>query len=325
MLSNNRTQTMEQIITLDQIKQVLPQLDPVAAIEQGFVAYSQGKVVVPPVGEMLFHDPPGDVHIKYGYIKNDDYYVIKIASGFYNNHTLNLPTTNGMMLLFNQKTGQLIAVLLDQGYLTEIRTAAAGAVVAKYMAPKKVNRIGILGAGTQGRLQLEMLKPIIDCSDVIVWSRTQSRLDQYLKSTESFGFNIQTTLNAAEVAASCNLIVTATTAKSPLLSADDIHPGTHISAVGSDTPEKIELDPAILQKADLIVADSIEQCLIRGEIYQALKANLINKHNLLELGNIIANPNLSRKSDDQITIADLTGVAVQDVQITKAVYQALTS
>jgi len=314
---------MEQIFTLNQIKKVLPQLDPVSAIEQGFVAYSQGKVVVPPVGEMIFPDPPGDVHIKYGYIKNDDYYVIKIASGFYHNPRLNLPATNGMMLLFHQKTGQLVAILLDQGYLTEIRTAAAGAVVAKHLAPKKVNRIGILGAGTQGRLQLEMLKPIIECRDVIVFSRTQSRLDQYLKSTQSLGFNIQTTLNPADVAATCNLIVTATTAKSPLLSAADIRPGTHITAVGSDTPEKIELDPTILQKAHLVVADSIEQCLIRGEIHQALKANLIQKENLLELGDIINHPKLSRQSDDQITVADLTGVAVQDLQITKAVYQAL--
>jgi len=314
---------MEQIFTLNQIKKVLPQLDPVSAIEQGFVAYSQGKVVVPPVGEMIFPDPPGDVHIKYGYIKNDDYYVIKIASGFYHNPQLNLPATNGMMLLFHQKTGQLVAILLDQGYLTEIRTAAAGAVVAKHLAPKKVNRIGILGAGTQGRLQLEMLKPIIECRDVIVFSRTQSRLDQYLKSTQSLGFNIHTTLNPTDVAATCNLIVTATTAKSPLLSAADIRPGTHITAVGSDTPEKIELDPTILQKADLVVADSIEQCLIRGEIHQALKANLIQKENLLELGDIINHPKLSRQSDDQITVADLTGVAVQDLQITKAVYQAL--
>ena len=317
--------TMEKIFTLYQIKKVLPHLDPVAAIEQGFVAYSQGKVVVPPVGEMIFKDPPGDVHIKYGFIKNDDYYVIKIASGFYDNPQLNLPSTNGLMLLFHQKTGSLIAILLDEGYLTEIRTAAAGAVVAKYLAPKKVHRIGILGAGTQGRLQLEMLKPIIDCNDVLVFSRTQSRLDQYLKTIKPLGFNIQTTLNAADVAATCNLIVTATPAKSPLLAAHDIQKGTHITAVGSDTPEKIELDPALLQKADLVVADSIEQCLIRGEIHQALKANLIQKENLVELGHIIANPKLARQSDNQITVADLTGVAVQDIQITKAVYQALTS
>ncbi|KPK77516.1 MAG: ornithine cyclodeaminase [Phycisphaerae bacterium SM23_30] len=316
---------MEKIFTLDQIKQVLPQIDPIEAIEQGFVAYSQGRVVVPPVGEMIFDHPPGDVHIKYGFIKNDDYYVIKIASGFYENVKLKLPSNNGMMLLFDRKTGQLTAVLLDEGYLTDVRTAAAGAVAAKYLAPKKVQRIGIFGAGIQGRLQLQYLIPEIDCHDVIVWSRSQKTLDNYKKTTEHFGLNIQTTLDARAVAASCNLIVTATPAQRPLISADHIQKGTHITAIGSDTPEKIELDPALLQKADLVVADSIEQSLLRGEIYQAIKAGCLHRDNLLELGNVIADKQLQRKSDDQITIADLTGVAVQDIQISKAVYKALTA
>ena len=316
---------MEQLFTLDRIKQVLLDIDVIDAIEQGFVAYSQGKVVVPPVGEMIFDAPPGDVHIKYGFIKNDDYYVIKIASGFYENPKLNLPSNNGMMLLFNQKTGALTAILLDQGYLTDVRTAAAAAVAAKHLAPKNVHRIGILGAGVQGRLQLQYLIPHTNCHDVLVWSRHQETLDNYKKTTEHFGLNIQTTLDARQVASTCNLIVAATPAKSPLIAADDIQKGTHITAVGSDTPEKIELDPAILQKADLVVADSIEQCLQRGEIHQALQAGLIKKDNLVELGNIIAGKNPARTSDDQITVADLTGVAVQDIQITKAVFNALTS
>ena len=316
---------MKNLFTLEQIKQVLPDIDVIAAIEQGFVAYSQGKVVVPPVGEMIFDDPPGDVHIKYGFITHDNFYVIKIASGFYENPKLKLPSNNGMMLLFNQKTGELVAVLLDEGYLTDVRTAAAGAVAAKYLAPKNVHRIGILGAGVQGLMQFQLLLPLIDCDDFIVWSRSQKSLDNYKYTTEALEMNIQITLDAREVASTCNLIVTATPAKAPLIWADDIQKGAHITAVGSDTSEKIELDPAILQKADLVVADSIEQCLLRGEIYQALKANLIQKENLVELGNIIAGKNPTRTSDDQITVADLTGVAVQDIQISKAVFKALTS
>ena len=118
---------MTKIFNLDQIKAALINIDPVQAIEEGFVAYSRGKVVVPPVGEMIFKNPPGDVHIKYGYIVDDDYYVIKIASGFYENVKLGLPSTNGLMLVFDQRTGELASVLLDEGYLTEVRTAAAGA------------------------------------------------------------------------------------------------------------------------------------------------------------------------------------------------------
>ena len=161
---------MQQIYPLNQILGVLENMDVrdiVDSIEEGFVAYSQGKVTVPPVGELLFKDPPGDVHIKYGCIVGDDYYVIKIASGFYENPRLDLPSFSGMMLMFSQKTGRLDSILLDEGHLTNIRTAAAGAVVARYMAPRNVSRIGIFGTGCQGRMQLEYLRSIIDCKDVI--------------------------------------------------------------------------------------------------------------------------------------------------------------
>ncbi len=315
---------MTEIVNLSQIKEALKNIDPIQAIEEGFVAYSQGKVVVPPVGEMIFERPPGDVHIKYGYITGDEYYVIKIASGFYENIKLNLPTGSGLMLVFNQKTGELACILLDEGYLTNVRTAAAGAVVAKYLAPRNVRRVGIFGAGIQGKMQLEYLKSTVDCDDVIVWGINQQELDDYKKAVEPLGCNIQTTQDAEDIAATCNLIVTATPSKSPLLRAEQIRKGTHITAVGSDTPDKKELDSKILQMADIVVADSISQCQARGEIFHALKTDLIKKENLVELGNVIRNRELQRSSDEQITVADLTGVAVQDIQISKAVYEVLS-
>lgn len=316
---------MAHIFDLSQIKEVLKDIDTTKVIEQGFVAYSQGKVVVPPVGELVFDNPPGEAHIKYGYIIGDEYYVIKIASGFYENIKLNLPTSTGLMLLFKQKTGELSCILLDEGYLTNVRTAAAGAVVAKYLAPKNVHHIGIFGAGTQGKMQLEYLKPIVNCKDVIVWGINQQEVDAYKANMEPLGYSIQTTLDATDIAADCNLIVTATPSKTPLLQADQIRKGTHITAIGSDTPEKNELNPRILQLADIVVADSISQSHSRGEIYQARKAGLLKETNVVELGNAIAKKELRRTSDEQITVADLTGVAVQDIQISKAVYEALLS
>lgn len=313
------------IINLNQIKNVLKDLDPIQAVEEGFISYSKGKVVVPPIGEMLFENPPGEAHIKYGYIKNDDYYVIKIASGFYENYKFNLPTNSGLMLLFSQKSGQLLCVLFDEGYLTAVRTAAAGAVVAKYLAPKSVHRIGVFGAGEQGRLQVEFLKSILDCKDVMVWGINQEEVDAYKRYMESRGYNIQTTLEPNDIASKCNVIITATPSKRPLLMSESIKKGTHITAVGSDTPEKQELDSKILQMADIVVADSISQCQSRGEIYQALKAGVLKKGEPVELGNVIIQKDLQRTSDEQITVADLTGVAVQDVQISKAVYEAFIS
>jgi len=314
---------MTRFYNLTQIKSVLEKIQPVQEIEEGFIAYSEGKTEIPPVGEMLFKKPPGDVHIKYGYIVDDDYYVIKIASGFFESPQSSRYTNDGLLLLFKKGTGELACTLLDECHLTNVRTAAAGAVVAKYLAPKNVDRIGIVGAGTQGRMQLEFLDSVIDCKDVMVWGMNKKELDEYKEDMELVGYNVRTTLKAEDIAANCNLIVTATPSKSPLLSADLIRQGTHITAMGSDTPEKNELDPRILQKADIIVADSISQCLLRGEIHQALKAGVLEKERVVELGNVIVNPNLQRTSEEQTTIADLTGVAVQDIQIAKAVYHAL--
>ena len=313
---------MTRIISRAEIDAALPSLNLIEVIEAGFVAYSAEQSVVPPVGELLL--PNGEVHIKYGYLKEDEYYVIKIASGFSGNAALGKSPNNGMMLLFSQKTGDVVAVLLDEGWLTDIRTAVAGAIAAKYMAPKQVTRIGIVGTGIQARLQLEQLKAVTNCRQVLVWGRGPEQVARYQADMTAQGFEVETTLNAADIAASCNLIVTTTPSQTPLLMAADIRPGTHISAVGSDTPHKQELDSAILSKADIIVADSIPQCLARGEIFQALQAGAIAESGLRELGSVIAGNCSGRDDDNQITIADLTGVAVQDIQITKGVYEALS-
>jgi len=314
---------MVEIFNLDQIKDALKDLNPIQAIEEGFIAYSQGKTVIPPVGELVFKEPPGDMHIKYGYIIGAEYAVIKIAAGFYENYKLNLPNYEGLMLIFSQKTGHLLCILLDKAYLTHIRTAAAGTVTAKYLAPKKVRKIGIFGAGVQGRLQLEYLRSVTPCQEVYVWGINSQEIDVYKKDMESKGYSVKGTLEAEEIAANCNLIVTATPAKKPLLRVDQIRPGTHITAMGSDTPEKNELDPKILGKADLVIADSLSQCQLRGEISKALEEGIIKMEQVHELGNIILTPELRRSTDDQITIADLTGVAIQDIQISVAVYEKL--
>ncbi|MFC2166263.1 ornithine cyclodeaminase family protein, partial [Acidobacteriota bacterium] len=135
---------------------------------------------------------------------------------------------------------------------------------------------------------------------------------------------IETTMESEDIASTCNLIVTCTPSTSPLLKADQIREGTHITAMGSDTLEKQELDSAILKKADRIIADSISQAQLRGESFKAMEVGVINVDDLVELGDIISNPNLQRASDDEITVADLTGVAIQDIQISKGVWKALS-
>jgi ornithine cyclodeaminase len=308
-------------VTLDEIQGILPSLDLVPIIERGFAAYSAGESVVPPVGELILDK--GEVHIKYGYIRNQAYYVIKIASGFYGNPSLGLPSGNGIMLLFSQQTGELTSILLDEGHLTDVRTAVAGAVVAKHLAPQRIDRIGIVGTGTQARLQLQYLSTVTSCRDVLVWGRGEKQLARYCADVAQFGFHAQATYRAAEILQNCNLVVTATPATEPLLYAADLRAGTHITAVGSDTPAKQELDAAILARADLVMADSIAQCRSRGEIHQAVKRGAITEAAVVELGEIILGNRPGRSSDSQITVADLTGVAVQDIEIATAVHERL--
>ena len=311
---------MIKIVQLEKIKEILRNADVISLIEEGFVAYSNKRVIIPPVGEMLFKKTNGECHIKYGYIKDDNYYVIKIASGFYDNPKLyGLPSFNGLNLVFDQRNGELHAILLDEGYLTNIRTAAAGAVVAKYLAPKDVKKIGILGTGAQGKLQAEYLKSITSCKEIVVWDLSQKNIDEYKTYMEKKGYSVETTLNLEDIPTLCNLIVTCTPSKKPLLKKEWIKPGTHITAMGSDNAEKQELDPEILAKADIVVVDSISQSKSRGEVYRAVTSGIISEDIVIELGTMISNKQYHRQNDQQITIADLTGVAVQDIQISKVI------
>jgi len=315
---------MPVVVPLAEIKRSLAGIDPLPLIEEGFAAYSRGEVVVPPVGELVFDEPPGDVHIKYGYIKGGEVYVIKIASGFYDNPRRGLPSGDGLMLVFDQRTGVLQAILLDEGYLTNLRTAVAGAVVAKHLAPRNVSAAGILGAGIQGRMQLEWLRRVRAFDEAVVWGLNEEELAAYKRDMERPGLAVRTTLRAEDVAAAANLIVTCTPSTRPLLEAAWVRPGTHITAVGSDTAAKQELDAAILGRADKVVVDSLSQSELRGEVFRAVAAGALRRDRLVELGRVIMDASLGRSSDDETTVADLTGVAVQDIQISRAVWRAIS-
>ena len=306
-----------------QVIEALKGINLIESIELGFVEYSRGNSVVPPVGELLFDKPPGDVHIKYGYIKSQDNYVVKIASGFSNNEELGLSSSHGVMVMFDKNTGYLKCILHDEGYLTNVRTAIAGAICAKYLAPSQVKGIGIIGNGIQARMQLEYLSEVVDCKDVFVLGRDEERVRKYTDEMERYGYRITSVNNSRELCQNSNLIVTTTNANESLIYKGDVKKGTHITAVGSDTPDKRELDPEILNIANSVIVDSISQCLERGETKKALDKELISEEKLIELGEIIDSGKKYRKDDSEITVADLTGVAVQDIMITNAVYNQL--
>lgn len=301
------------IVSLAQIKQRVSAAAAIAAVEEGFVVYSRGEVTVPPVGHLGFERPPGDVHIKSGYRRGDDVFVVKIASGFYDNPKLALPSSNGMMLVFSAVTGAPEAVLLDEGWLTDLRTAAAGAVAARHLAPAHVDEIGIVGAGIQARFQLDLLRHATACRRAVVWARDFAKAREFAVD----GFAVEAVRTLEELAERARLIVTTTPSREPLLRTEMIRPGTHVTAVGADAPGKQELDAALLARADVRAVDSRAQCLQHGDSSHALRAGLLCETDFVELGEIIAGPRTGRTAPQQITIADLTGLAIQDIQVAK--------
>jgi len=319
---------MPNVLGLAEIRNLVdfPQL--IDDIEAGFVDYSQGRVQVPPVGFLHFDDPPGDVHVKYGSVIDGETYVLKMASAFPGNATLGLPVGNGVILVFSRKTGALELLLLDEGWLTDMRTAAAGAVVARHLAPSTVGCIGIVGTGVQAGLQLEMLRYVVDCRRCIIWGRNRARVRTLIEGlranpdVRSWGPELLEAPDIETITSQCELIVTTTSAREPLIRADQVRPGTHITAVGADDHGKQELEAALLGKANLVVADSVTQCVDHGECSHAVRDRVLDRDAIRELGTVIENPALGRTDDRQITVADLTGVAIQDLQIATMVSRA---
>ena len=311
------------VLVWDQIEPILSKIDVIEPMKQGFIDYSRGLAEIPPVGELIMEDPPGDVHIKYGYLRGGNHYVIKIASGFVRNNEFGIKAGQGMMLLFDIKTGQPSAIFIDEANLTDIRTGIAGAITSSELASKNVNEVLIVGTGVQARYQAKYICQEMDISKVVFWGRDDNKISKLANDIKLNNVEIKIEKNLESAVRSSRLIITTTSAKSSLIVSEWVQPGTHITAVGSDTHDKCELDYNILAKANLIVADSIEQNVLRGEIHQALKHDAINEADLIEIGEIFENPEKGRRNDQDITVADLTGVAVQDLVIAEAVFNTL--
>lgn len=303
----------------DEIEQRVGNLDVVALMEQAFAAFSKGEAVMPTPGELLIEDPPGEVHLKYGYFKSGNTYVIKIASGFWNNPAKGLSSSDGLLLVFKKETGELAAVLNDRGRLTDLRTAAAGAVAAKHLASTDVDTIGVIGSGSQAELQILALQAVRPCKSIVVWSRNPERSSAYAKRMEEKGFAVDIARSASDVAARSRLIITATASPSPLLQWSDIRPGTHITAIGADSADKQELGEEIIRNADIVVTDSRSQAISRGELMRAYGENPDALSKVAEIGEIVSGAAKGRTSGTQITVATLSGLAVQDIAIASAV------
>ncbi len=290
------------------------------AIEEGFSLLSSGKVTMPPIMRVDFPEANGEVDVKSAAVHGLDGFAIKVSSGFFDNHKLGLSSLSGMMTLFSAKTGRPQAVLLDNGYLTDIRTCAAGAVAARHLAKENVETVGVIGAGAQARYQMMALQKVRDFKRVLVYSLMG--VDKYVaEMTDVLGVKVIAKASAEEVLRESEIVVTTTPAKEPYLKAEWLHPGLHITAMGSDAEEKQELFADVLGRADLYVCDSRNQTFRLGEAHHALVAGILSKDEAVELGEVIALSHPGRTDDDQITVCDLTGTGMQDTVIATLAHQ----
>lgn len=298
---------LRQRITLD-----LPLID---VIEAGFARLAQGGVVMPPVLSMHLPDVNGEVDVKTAYVKGLQGFAVKISPGFFDNPARGLPSTSGLMVVLDAQTGRVRAVLLDNGYLTDLRTAAAGGVAARHLSRPDASRAAILGAGLQARMQLQALRLVRPITSAVIWARDPARAQALAAQMTSDDMTVRASADAAEAVAQADIVVTTTPATQPILCADWLRPGQHITAMGSDQPGKSELEPACLARADLYVADRASQTRLMGELRAALDAGTHDGHDVPELGQIIARTHPGRTDPGQITICDLTGTGVQDTAI----------
>ena len=299
----------------------------VNAVALGFTRLMEGKVSLPPVIRVDVEANQGEVDIKTAYIEGLDLFAIKIASGFFGNPSIGLPYGSGMMVLMSAKTGFLEAVLLDNGYLTDLRTGIAGAIVARHLAPSQIETAGVIGSGIQARYQIRGLRMMRDFRRLLVYGIDREGVERYvLEMTKELGVDIIKSDSPEEVFRQSQFVATTTPSREPYVKAEWLHPGMHITAMGADGEHKQELYPDVLGKADQIVCDRKSQCFRLGELHHALKGGILTEDSdITEIGELTSGSKPGRQDDREITICDLTGVGVQDTTIAVLTYQKATA
>lgn len=297
-------------------------LESVKVVEEAFVALSDGRASTP-LMSIPVPQHNGEMHVKSAVIEGFDSFAVKIASGFFDNPKLGLPSGSGMMLLFDAHTGFPQAVLLDNGYLTHTRTGAAGAIVARHFAPQKVVTAGVIGAGRQGGFQLRALKLARNFERALAYDTDASRLEQFAQEmTSSLGLRVDKATSAEEVVRESQVLITATPSREPFVRAEWLHPGLHITAMGADNGHKQELFPEVLARADRRICDLKAQVFRLGEHRFAAEAGLVSGPEAVdEIGEVVAGRKPGRVSAQEVTVCDLTGVGVQDTAIALLAYQ----
>ena len=313
------------VIPLEAFRDKIPLGVAIAAVERGFRALSLGEATLPDPLVAELNDLSAEVHVKGAYVKGARHVVLKLATGWYKNRERGLPSGDGLFLLLDATTGAPTLLLAEHGYLTDLRTAAAVGLTLKYLAAKHARTALLVGAGAVARLSARAIIAQLPIETLTVWNRTPANAEKLVRELTASGV-VQARVAAAlepEVKRH-RVIVTATASTTPLIKAAWVATGTHITSVGTGSPEKVELEPELLAKADKLIADRVFQTARYGNLHHAMAAGVFQLERVYgEVGDLAAGRLPGREQDDEITIADLTGVGVQDAAIAATVVESL--
>lgn len=285
------------------------------AIESVYPIISAGHASMPPIMRIEVPESNGEIDIKSAYLPGYDGIAVKVSAGFFDNPKLGIPSLGGLMIVLDATTGVPTAALFDNGYLTDLRTGLAGAVAARHLATPDASRVTVFGAGVQARFQLEAIALVVDLSEVRVWARDTDKAKDFARSMSGIlGKTVEAVADRATAASMSDIIITATPSESPLVTVAMLHPGLHITAVGSDAETKQELDSAVLGACDAFVCDSTPQSVRLGELRAAV-ADGFAREDAIELGMVIDGATPGRRSPTDVTVCDLTGTGAQDTAI----------
>jgi len=295
------------------------------AVEEAYKLTSAGKVKLPPVGHITFPDLSADCHIKYGHLDGQTNFVIKVAAGFPHNAKNGQPTGNRLGLVLSALTGEICALLHDEMLLTDVRTGLGSAIASRTLARKDARKFLIVGTGSQVRWQIEAHKTLMpQLTHFELWGRNAERADKAVRNVSDI-CDARRAVELKHAVQKADVIVTATGSNQAIIRSDWVKDGTHITAIGADAPGKQELDEELVANADCLVVDFVSQCIDHGEFSHAVNSQRIDQSRLVEIGDVLKSPTLGRVNDKQITIADLTGIAAQDIAIANSLLDLLNS
>ncbi|MPZ74977.1 MAG: ornithine cyclodeaminase family protein [Deltaproteobacteria bacterium] len=310
------------ILSERQIQALIDVDELIAALERAHIQYSTGKAVMPVRLVVPVPQIEGRITSMPGYLNENKALGMKVVTYFHNNDKQNLPAILATIMLFSAATGKMIAVM-DGGYITAIRTACASAMATKVLANQNTPVLGILGAGVQAKAHIEALCRVRKFDKIKIYSPSGTSAASVKKKLEAeVGVAIEVVKSAEDTVYGADLIVTATTAKEPILKAEWVKPGAHINAVGSHRPDRREIDGATVARSKVVV-DCREAIVAEcGDILLALEEKSIKEAAVqTEIGAVLAGMKPGRNNTDEVTLYKSVGIAIQDVATAHLVYQ----